>query len=162
MLAVTGLAWKNQDIQHRWHLSWTFRKPCTCNMSSMCLINPDFRDLNIWPPPLPTVVEGKEWFGVEQFLNHRDIEVIVHRATKSASQRNQSTIRKLCQLARVHWWSQLLAACWRSYKLLGLQEPCPKFLKSKKTVWSGPHFLTSLTILLQRSEQLTILLKEVS
>ena len=141
------------DLPETMHVHYVFH---------VSLIKPDFRDLNVWPPPLPTVVEGKEWFGVEQFLNHRDIEVIVHRATKSTSQRNQSTKRVLCQLARVHWWSQLLGACWRSYKLLGLQEPCPKFLKSKKTVWSGPHFLTSLTILLQRSEQLTILLKEVS
>ena len=31
---------------------------------------------------MPTVVDGEEWFNVDQILNHRDLEVTVRRATK--------------------------------------------------------------------------------
>jgi hypothetical protein len=36
----------------------------------------------VQPPPLPTAMDGEERFDVEQILDHRDLKVTAHRATK--------------------------------------------------------------------------------
>jgi len=52
------------------------------NVFHMSLLKPYLRGANVQPPPMPTVVDGEEWFNVDQILNHRDLEVTVRRATK--------------------------------------------------------------------------------
>ena len=56
------------------------------------LLKPYVRGANVQPPPMPIVVNGKEWFEVNQILNHRDRKIHVRKATKQLStlQRNSS------------------------------------------------------------------------
>jgi hypothetical protein len=46
------------------------------------LLKPYVRGANVQPPPMPTVVNGEEWFDVDQILNHRDCKIHVRKATK--------------------------------------------------------------------------------
>ena len=46
------------------------------------LLKPYVRGANVQPPPMPTVVNGEEWFEVDQILNHRDRKIHVRKATK--------------------------------------------------------------------------------
>ena len=52
------------------------------NIFHMSLFKPYLRGANVQPPPMPTIVDGEEWFNVDQILNHRDLEVTVRCATK--------------------------------------------------------------------------------
>jgi len=52
------------------------------NVFHRSLLKPYIRGSQLQPPPLPTIVDGEEWFDVERILNHRDREVTVKGKTK--------------------------------------------------------------------------------
>jgi len=59
-----------------------------------------------------TVVDGEEWFNVDQILNHRDLEVTVRCATKHKPAKTTYVATWILhQMAMVHWWSQFLGTC---------------------------------------------------
>jgi hypothetical protein len=42
-------AWVNQGTPHRWHLSWTSRKPCMHNIFHVSLLKPYLIEVNMQP-----------------------------------------------------------------------------------------------------------------